>query len=307
MSKAMRANLKSFDIVHPNFSLKVALFFSMSTNIIVINKTKIHYVNNLDSLYEDIESDQKTFILGAMPSDVRLYDCQLGTASSSYVDSSHKVIKKVINYSSEEKYRDFDTKNAIQTCDIMGKHISEFKRAENDTVPEVFHLLFNYFEENEEYIKREGVFRLAANKDLLDDINTHMKEGDYDFLASVDDPLTVAVYLKKVFGNMGEPICTFELYTRFKDINDENCQDLNEKIEMANELLNELPTVNRDTFKALLNFLYMFTEYGEFNKMKSKNMAIVFAPNLFRAYEVTPNDMIYAQVMVKTLEIMIDY
>jgi len=39
--------------------------------------------------------------------------------------------------------------------------------------------------------------------------------------------------------------------------------------------------------------------------MKANNIAIVFAPNLFKAFEVTPNDMIYAQVLVKTLTLMI--
>lgn len=50
----------------------------------------------------------------------------------------------------------------------------------------------------------------------------------------------------------------------------------------------------------------MLTEYSEDNKMKSQNLAIVFAPNLFRPYEITPNDMIYAQILVKTLKIMIE-
>lgn len=47
---------------------------------------------------------------------------------------------------------------------------------------------------------------------------------------------------------MGEPLCTYELYTRFKDINDENWKNLDEKIDLANEILDSLPAINRDTF-----------------------------------------------------------
>jgi hypothetical protein len=70
-------------------------------------------------------------------------------------------------------------------------------------------------------------------------------------------------------------------------------------------LVDKLPALNRDTFRALLSFLNTLTLYNADNKMKANNLAIVFAPNLFKAYEVTPNDMIYAQVLVKTLTLMI--
>lgn len=139
-----------------------------------------------------------------------------------YVVSDKKLFKKVIVSTSDSKYRKFDSEAAVQTYDIIGKHISEFKRADGDLVPEIFLLLFNYFEQNEVFMKTEGVFRLAADKELLDTIEERMKEGDYEYLATVTDPLTVAVYLKKVFREMGEPLCTFDLYTKFKDINEEN-------------------------------------------------------------------------------------
>lgn len=303
MSKTMRSKLSSWDIVHPNFSLKVSLFFF---DKITFTNYKIHYVDTLEDLYERLDSDQKTFVMASLPTEVRLFDSQLEKGSV-YVDSSKKQLKKVIVSSGDTKYLSFDPLTAVQTHDVMGKHIYEFQRSEGDNVPEIFQLIFNYYEQNEEYIKTEGVFRLAANKDTLAELENKMKEGEYDYLTTVEDPLTVGVYLKKLFREMGEPLWTFELYTKFKDINDEHWKDNNEKVELARELIEELPEVNRDTFKALLNFLYMFTEYQEFNKMKSKNLAIVFAPNLFRAFEVTPNDMIYAQVLVKTLELMIEY
>lgn len=104
---------------------------------------------------------------------------------------------------------------------------------------------------------------------------------------------------------MGEPLCTFEYYNKFKDINDEKWSCDEEKVDQAFALIEKLPPLNRDTFKALLGFLKLVTKYEPHNKMRANNLAIVFAPNLFKAYEVTPNDMIYAQVLVKTLTLMI--
>lgn len=131
-------------------------------------------------------------------------------------------------------------------------------------------------------------------------------KGKYEFLAEVDDPFTVAVFLKKILREMGEPLWTFEYYAQFKDINDEKWSWTEEKIDMAFELIDKLPPLNRETFRALLKFLKDVARHVGDNKMKPENLAIVFAPNIFRAYEVTQNDMIYAQILVKTLRLMIE-
>jgi len=104
---------------------------------------------------------------------------------------------------------------------------------------------------------------------------------------------------------MGEPLWTFEYYAYFKDINDETWEWPEEKVAKAYKLVDSLPELNKNTFIALLQFLYSISQHEDKNKMKANNIAIVFAPNLFKAFEVTPNDMIYAQVLVKTLTLMI--
>jgi len=42
-----------------------------------------------------------------------------------------------------------------------------------------------------------------------------MSIGNYDFLNRVKEPYAVATYFKNVLKNMGEPLCTFDLYERF--------------------------------------------------------------------------------------------
>jgi hypothetical protein len=63
------------------------------------------------------------------------------------------VCSKQVLDKGEDKYADYDTDLAIQTYDIIGKHISQFKRPEPQSIhgtdgdiPECFMLLVNYFE-----------------------------------------------------------------------------------------------------------------------------------------------------------------
>jgi hypothetical protein len=301
MTADMRMNLTSFDIVHPNFSLKWALFFF---DKFTFTDYKIHFIDRLEDIYDQLEIDQKTFVMGVIPCEVKIRDHD-GNNDGKSVVSNTKVISKMVVYTSDLKYKDFDITTAVKTYDIYKKHISEFARDEGDMIPDVFNVIFSYFERNEKHMKAEGIFRLAGNKETMKDIENHLFDGDYFYLGNIEDPLTVAVFLKKVLREMGEPLCTFDAYIRFKDINDETWSWIGEKVERAYKLVDNLPVLNRDTFRALLSFLNTLTLYSEDNKMRANNLAIVFAPNIFTAYEVTPNDMIYAQVLVKTLTLMI--
>jgi hypothetical protein len=301
MTADMRLNLTSFDIVHPNFGLKWALFFFEK---FTFTDYKIHFIEGLDDIYDQLEIDQKTFVMGVIPCEVKVRDHDKNNDGKSVV-SNTKVISKMVVYTSDVKYKDFDISTAVKTYDIYKKHISEFARGEGDIIPDVFNVIFSYFERNEKHMKAEGIFRLAGNKETMKDIENHLFDGDYFYLGNIKDPVTVAVFLKKVLREMGEPLCTFDAYIRFKDINDETWTWSGEKVEKAYNLIDNLPVLNRDTFRALLSFLNTLTLYSEDNKMRANNLAIVFAPNIFTAYEVTPNDMIYAQVLVKTLTLMI--
>jgi len=84
---------------------------------------------------------------------------------------------------------------------------------------------------------------------------------------------------------MGEPLCTYERYAEFKSMGD----DLNEDrcIQNVKKTMDKLPYRNRETFYALLNFLGHVMIFEEDNKMNAKNLAVVFAPNLFKPFEMT--------------------
>lgn len=108
----------------------------------------------------------------------------------------------------------------------------------------------------------EGLFRVAASVDKLDELSIHMQMGNYYIMSQMSDqPHVVANFLKKVMKYMGEPLCSFKLYTRFRDLSGkkELCKSfvdvkVEEKAEMLRDICSGMPDVNKATFVVLMKF-----------------------------------------------------
>lgn len=90
---------------------------------------------------------------------------------------------------------------------------------------------------------------------------------------------------------MGEPLCTYALYSRFRDLSDTKVELKAMKLK---EICEKLPIINRNVFVYIIRFLYKVVKESDHNKMPMHNMAIVITPNLFRPFELTANDLIFA-------------
>ena len=164
-------------------------------------------------------------------------------------------------------------------------------------------LLVSYFEVQPDLMKTEGLFRIAASLDKLDELQVHVTMGNYYYLTLLkEEPHVVANYLKKVLKYMGEPLCTFSLYSRFRDLSDTPVPKRAAKLK---EICALLPPVNRNVFIFIIKFFLKVTKQSEHNKMNVHNLATVVTPNLFRPFELTANDLIFAQHLVETFKIMI--
>jgi hypothetical protein len=59
--------------------------------------------------------------------------------------------------------------------------------------------------------------------------------GNYYYLTEANnEPHVVANFFKKVLSSMAEPLCTYKLYYKFRDVGELNSQD--KKIEKLREL-----------------------------------------------------------------------
>ena len=139
----MRANLTSIDIIHPNFSLKLSLFFFDKFSFTDFK------INFRDHDYEWLDIEQKTFILGSQPEEIKQWESRKSLGETSRVVGDKKTIKKDVVSTSDSKYKDFDISKAVQSYDISGKHIYEFPKSEGEIIPDVFTMIFSYFQSNE--------------------------------------------------------------------------------------------------------------------------------------------------------------
>ena len=130
--------------------------------------------------------------------------------------------------------------------------------------------------------------------------------GNYYYLTQIsEDPHVVSNFMKKVLKYMGEPLCTFALYGRFRDLSD---TPIPMRAEKFREICAALPLMNRNLFVFIIKFFTKVIAQAEHNKMNLHNLATVVTPNLFRPFELTANDLIFAQHLVETFKIMItDY
>jgi len=126
--------------------------------------------------------------------------------------------------------------------------------------------------------------------------------GNFYYLTLLkQEPHVVANFLKKVLKYMGEPLCTFALYNRFRDLSD---TPVDKRCAKLKEICAPMPKINKNVFVFIMKFFNKVTKESEFNKMNLHNMATVITPNLFRPFELTANDLIFASHLVDTFKIM---
>lgn len=87
-------------------------------------------------------------------------------------------VKEVLE-KGEDRYLNFKPEIAVQTTDVIGKHIYEFPRKPADKIPEIFTLLVTYFDMYPEALKTEGLFRVAASMDKVDELYLHIQMENY--------------------------------------------------------------------------------------------------------------------------------
>ena len=76
--------------------------------------------------------------------------------------------------------------------------------------------------------------------------------GNYYYLTQLaEEPHVVSNFLKKVLKYMGEPLCTFALYGRFRDLSDTKPEFRQPKIK---EICSRLPTINRNVLVFIIRF-----------------------------------------------------
>jgi len=140
-------------------------------------------------------------------------------------------------------------------------------------------------------VHEQGIYRKcgasSAINRLKELVESNPTLSHFDGSEDVHD---VAGCLKCFFREMPQPLLTFELYDAF--IASSETIELNSDISIVNKVLRLLPFDNLYILKKLIFHLNKIHLNSQENLMKSSNLAIVFAPNLLRSLDESPEIVI---------------
>ncbi|XDV28367.1 hypothetical protein PO909_031694, partial [Leuciscus waleckii] len=139
----------------------------------------------------------------------------------------------------------------------------------------------------EEHGVVDGIYRLSGVSS-----NTQKLRSEFDSEGSPD--LNKDVYLQDIhcvssvckayFRELPNPLLTYELYDRFADAVAIQLED--ERLVKIREVLKDLPVLHYRTLEYLMRHLVKMSTFASETNMHSRNLAIVWAPNLLRSKDI---------------------
>uniref|UniRef100_A0A4W6CB94 Rho GTPase activating protein 40 n=1 Tax=Lates calcarifer TaxID=8187 RepID=A0A4W6CB94_LATCA len=149
----------------------------------------------------------------------------------------------------------------------------------NTTTPLFLQALLSFLEKKG--VDSEGILRVPGSQSRIKLLQQNLEANFYSGQVSWDDvsPNDAAALLKKFIRELPAPLLTAEYLNTFSAVRD--ITELKQKLHMLNLLILLLPEPNRNTLKALLEFLSKVVSREKRNRMNLWAVATIMAPNLF--------------------------
>ncbi|CAJ1050376.1 rho GTPase-activating protein 40 isoform X2 [Xyrichtys novacula] len=130
-------------------------------------------------------------------------------------------------------------------------------------------------------VDSEGILRVPGSQSRIKLLQQNLETNFYSGKVCWDEvsPNDAAALLKKFIRELPAPLLTAEYLNTFSAVRD--ITDLKQKLHMLNLLILLLPEPNRNTLKALLEFLSKVVSREKRNRMNLWAVATIMAPNLF--------------------------
>ncbi|XP_067839897.1 rho GTPase-activating protein 18 isoform X2 [Heptranchias perlo] len=155
----------------------------------------------------------------------------------------------------------------------------DHKKVPGTKVPLIFQKLVSHIED--QGLNTEGILRIpgvaSRIKSLCEELEAKFYEGTLNW-ENVRQHDAVSI-LKLFVRELPHPLVTVEYLNAFQAVQNLSSRKL--QLQALNLLVLLLPNQNRDTLKALLEFLQRLIDNRESNKMTLNNVSVVMAPNLF--------------------------
>ncbi|XP_033759219.1 uncharacterized protein LOC117341471 isoform X2 [Pecten maximus] len=172
-------------------------------------------------------------------------------------------------------------KERVFGCDL-GEHLLNTGQENTTDVPLVLKCCSEVIEEHgivDGIYRLSGItsniqkLRLAFDEDRVPDLTTDVYLQDIHSISSL---------LKMYFRELPNPLLTYQLYNKFADA----VRDEDNKLWKIHDVVQQLPPPHYRTLEYLMRHLAKVAAYGPDTGMHSKNLAIVWAPNLLRSKEL---------------------
>ncbi|KAM7422924.1 hypothetical protein PAMA_010794 [Pampus argenteus] len=149
----------------------------------------------------------------------------------------------------------------------------------NTTTPVFMQALLTFLEKKG--VDSEGILRVPGSQSRIKLLQQNLETNFYSGQVSWEEvsPNDAAALLKKFIRELPAPLLTAEYLNTFSAVRD--ITELKQKLHTLNLLILLLPEPNRNTLKALLEFLSKVVSREKKNRMNLWAVATIMAPNLF--------------------------
>ncbi|XP_044842124.1 rho GTPase-activating protein 40 isoform X4 [Mauremys mutica] len=149
----------------------------------------------------------------------------------------------------------------------------------NAKVPLILQALLSCLEKKG--LDTEGILRVSGSQTRIKSLEEKLESDFYTGLFRWDEVRQndVSGLLKRFIRELPTPLLTAEYLPAFAAV--QSIPDLKQRLQALNLLILILPEPNRNTLKALLEFLSKVVAREKKNKMNLWNVSTVIAPNLF--------------------------
>uniref|UniRef100_A0A8C6HAK2 Rho GTPase activating protein 40 n=1 Tax=Mus spicilegus TaxID=10103 RepID=A0A8C6HAK2_MUSSI len=157
----------------------------------------------------------------------------------------------------------------------------------------------------------EGILRVPGSQARVKGLEQKLERDFYAGLVSWDKvhPNDASDLLKRFLRKLPVPLLTAEYLPAFASVPD--IPDLKQRLQALHLLVLLLPEPNRNTLKALLEFLRKVAAQEQHNKMTLWNVSTVMAPNLFlprgRPPKLTKGEKQLAEGAAEVVCMMVQY
>ncbi|XP_051986629.1 rho GTPase-activating protein 40-like isoform X1 [Xyrauchen texanus] len=149
----------------------------------------------------------------------------------------------------------------------------------NTQIPLLLQALLSFLENKG--LDSEGILRVPGSQSRIKVLQQKLEKSFYGGSFSWDDvsPNDAAALLKKFIRELPAPLLTAKHLNTFSAVRD--ITELKQKLQVLNLLILLLPEPNRNTLKALLEFLSKVVSLERRNRMNLWAVSTIMAPNLF--------------------------